>query len=379
LRANIFYYNLIFFNTNKQTYYYDESMEINALWDLNYDGNQEISYMQIQICDDNEFELYNSSKFYEIGLNIKNWTIKIQKLDFDFINSSYTLFINAYNYYKNLNVGDPELTLLESIKVDIIKRNISCEITGYKSNIKYGDKLAITAQFFYLDNESYLSNESVEFKIISNKNVIYKDYYTTNFSGKISLYISSIKHLNLGQNSLIFNISKRKFFNECQFLYNVKVEKYQIFAEIISFKNKIHPNEDIDLQLLYYYYNNTIYPLMNSTINVAIYVNWLLKYEANFKTNNSGLLKVQIIHDFIEFNEDQNDFLLNLYFNGSDFLQNFTLSLSMEIISVDQLNLFAIEISIGSLTTSLFMGVLVLVYKKRKAKNKLLKDISFKY
>ncbi|MFW9772097.1 MAG: hypothetical protein ACFFEO_08025 [Candidatus Thorarchaeota archaeon] len=354
-------------------------MEINALWDLNYDGNQEISYMQIRICDDNEFELYNSSKFYEIGLNIKNWTIKIQKLDFDFINSSYTLFINAYNYYKNLNVGDPELTLLESIKVDIIKRNISCEITGYKSNIKYGDKLAITAQFFYLDNESYLSNESVEFKIISNKNVIYKDYYTTNFSGKISLYISSIKHLNLGQNSLIFNISKRKFFNECQFLYNVNVEKYQIFAEIISFKNKIHPNEDIDLQLLYYYYNNTIYPLMNSTINVAIYVNWLLKYEANFKTNNSGLLKVQIIHDFIEFNEDQNDFLLNLYFNGSDFLQNFTLSLSMEIISVDQLNLFAIEISIGSLTTSLFMGVLVLVYKKRKAKNKLLKDISFKY
>ena len=226
---------------------------------------------------------------------------------------------------------------------------------------------------------SYLSNESVEFKIVSKKVVIYKNDYTTNFSGEISLSISSMVHLNLGQNSLLFNISSSRFFNECCFSYNINVERYQIFTEIISFKNEIQPNEDIDLQLLYYYYNNSIRPLINSTINVAIYVNSLLKYEANFKTNNSGSLKVYISNDLIEFKEDQNSFSLNLFFNGSHFLQNFTLSFNMEIIIHNQLNLFAIEICIGLLTTSLFMALLVFVYKRRRAKNQLLTDISFKY
>lgn len=379
LNANEFYYDLKFFKTNKESYYYDEFMEINGLWDLNYNINQELSCIQVQICDKNDYLLFNSSKFYEIGLIMKNWTIEIQKLDYTFINASYTLFINAYIYHEFLNGGDLEITLLKSISVDILKRNISCEITGYKNCIKYGEKLDLIAQFSSLDKDLYLSNHTVEFKIIAKKIEIIKRYYTTNFSGKISLHISSVDHLNLGLNFLIFNLSGSKFFKRSVFTYDIYVGKYQTFAEIISFSGRIQPNDDITLQLLYYYYNDTIRPLINSTINVEIYHNNVLIFEENFRTNNSGLLQVYIFNELIELNELENAILLKLFFNGSQFLQNFSLSFNLEIMDDNQLNYFVIELTIGSLIFSLFLGVIIFIHKKKQAKSQILKDMSFKF
>lgn len=379
LKAEIFNCDLIYFKTNKSNYYFDEFIEINGLWDLNYNINQELACIQVQIYDKSACLLFNSSKFYEIGLNTKNWTIEIQKLNYIFTNASYTLFINAYIYHEFLNGGDSEITLLKSIMVNIVKRNISCEIDGYKNFIKYGEKLYLTAQFSSLDKDLVLSNHTVEFKILARKIVIIKRSYITNFSGKISLLISSVDHLNLGLNFLIFNLSGSDFFKEGIFTYEIYVGKYQIFAEIISFKDKIQPNDDITLQLLYYYYNNTIYPLINATINVAIYNNKILKFEENFRTNNSGLLQVHIIHEIIELKEIQNIILLKVFFNGSQFLQNLSLSFNLEIIDENQLNFFLIEITSGSLIFGLFIGVLIFIHKKRKAKSQTLKDMSFKF
>jgi len=380
LKANSFYYNLIFFNTNKSIYYYDEFMEINALWELNYDTNQEISYIQIQVFDINDSLLFNSSKFYEIGISTKNWTIELQKLEFTIENSSYALFIKAFNYYMNLNVGNPELTILDSIRVDVLKRNVSCEITGYKSNIKYGENLSLIAKLSCPDKEIDLSNQSVEVKIISKEIINYKEYYITNSSGKITFQIFSIYHLNLGLNFLIINITDSNLFKDCFFTFNITVEKYKIFAEVISFKNKIQPNEDIQLELLYYYNNNSIHPLINKTITVAIYTNSLLKFKDNFKTNNSGLLKVYIFHELIDFKPDQNTFLINLFFNGSRFLQNYTLSFGLEInYNENQMNFHTVEFTLVSLVSFLLISFSIFVYKKRRAKNQLLKDISFKY
>ncbi|MFX0147558.1 MAG: hypothetical protein ACFE8E_07375 [Candidatus Hodarchaeota archaeon] len=380
LEANSFYYNLILFNTDKSAYYYDEFMEINALWELNYDNDLEISYIQIQIFGINDSLLFNSSKFYDTGISAKNWTIELQKLEFTFENSSYILFIKALNSYKNLNVGTPELTILDSIRVVILKRNISCEVTGYRSNIKYGENLSLIAKLSSPDKERDLSNQSVEVKIISKNIVNYKAYYITNSSGKFTFQIFSIYHLNLGLNLLIINITDSDLFKDSFFTYNITVEKYQIFAEVIYFNSRIQLNEDIQLELLYYYNNNSIHPLKNETINVAIYTNSLLKFKENFKTNNSGLLKVNIFYELLEFEPDQRTLLINLFFNGSRFLQNYTLSFSLEInYNENQMNFLTVEFTLVSLVGFLLIGFSIFVYKKRRAKNQLIKDISFKY
>jgi len=314
-----------------------------------------------------------------MGIIEKNWTIEIQNLDYSFTNYSNTLFVNAYNYFKDLNLGNQQLTLLKSVAVNIYKRNVSCEIIGFKNCIKYGENLAFTAKFFCVENNSGLSNQSVEFKIISKENLIYREDYVTNKSGIIILYISSIDQLELGENSLIFNISNNKFFKESHFEYKLKVERFPIFNQIIRFKSNITTGEDIIFEILFYYLNGTIHPLINETINIVIYTNDILKFEKKFGTNNSGLLKVNISYNSLEISENQDGFLINLYFNGSKFLQNFTFSLNVEIIRINnQDNHFKTEILLLSLTASSIIFFSIIIYNRKRSKSKLIKEISFR-
>jgi len=374
-----YYYDLMFLETDKDKYYFDEFIEINASWELYYDINQEISYIHIQICDDSDAILWNSSKYYDMGINEKNWTIEIQSLDYSFTNYSNTLFVNAYNYFKDLNLGNQQLTLLKSVAVNIYKRNVSCEIIGFKNCIKYGENLAFIAKFFCVENNSGLSNQSVEFKIISKENLIYREYYITNKSGIIMLYISSIDQLELGENSLIFNISNNKFFKESHFKYKLNVERFPIFNQIIRFRSNITTGEDIIFEILFYYLNGTIHPLINKTISLEIYSNDILKFEKKFGTNNSGLLKVNISYNSIEITENQDEFLINLYFNGSKFLQNFTFSLNVEIIRINnQDNHFKTELLLLSLTASSIIFFSIIIYNRKRSKSKLIKEISFR-
>lgn len=374
-----YYYNLIFLETDKDEYYFDEFIEINASWELYYDIIQEVSYIQIQICDDSDAVLWNSSKYYEIGMNDKNWTIEIQNLNYSFTNYSKTLLIKAYNYFKDLNLGNQQLTLLKSIAVNIYKRNVSCEIIGFKDCIKYGENLAFTAKFSCVQNNSDLSNQSVEFKIMSKGIIIYKQDYVTNKSGMIILWISSIDQLGLGENSLIFNISNNKFFKDSHFEYKLTVEKFPIFNQIIRFKNNITTGEDIIFEILFYYLNSTIHPLINKTIDLEIYSNDILKFEKKFRTNNSGLLKVNISYNAIEIKENQDSLLINLCFNGSKFLQNFTISLNIELIRVNsQNNYFKTDILLLSLTASSILIFSIVIYNRKRSKSKFVKDISFR-
>ncbi|MFW9947174.1 MAG: hypothetical protein ACFFDX_10130 [Candidatus Odinarchaeota archaeon] len=374
-----YYYDLIFLESDKDNYYFDEFIDIHASWELYYDINQEISYIQIQIWDDSDDILWNSSKYYDMGINEKNWTIKIQNLSYFFSNYSNTLFINAYNYFKDLNLGNQQLTLLKSVAVNIYKRNVSCEIIGFKDCIKYGENLVFTAKFFCIENNSVLTNQTVEFKIMFKESEIYKEYYLTNKSGIIILCISSIDQLELGENSLIFNISNNKFFKDSNFEYKLNLERFPIFNQIIRFKSNITIGEDILFEILFYYLNGTIHPLVNKTINLGIYSNDILKFEKKFRTSSSGLLKVNLSYSTIEITQPQNTLLIILYFNGSKFFQNFTISLNIELIRVNsQDNHFKTEILLLSLSASSIIIFSIIIYNRKRSKSKFIKDISFR-
>jgi len=214
---------------------------------------------------------------------------------------------------------------------------------------------------------------------MSKENIIYREDYITNKSGIIILYISSIDQLELGENSLLFNISNNKFFKDSHFEYKLKVERFPIFNQIIRFKSNITTGEDIIFEILFYYLNGTVHPLINKTINLVIYSNDILKFEKKFGTNNTGLLKVNISYNSIEITESQDTLLINLYFNGSKFLQNFTISLNVELIRLNsQDNHFKTEIMLLSLTASLIIIFSIIIYNRKRSKSKLFKDISFR-
>ena len=59
--------NLDFLKTNKDIYYLNENIIINASWDLNYDSDIEYAYVQIQIFDIFDIILWNSSKYDKTG------------------------------------------------------------------------------------------------------------------------------------------------------------------------------------------------------------------------------------------------------------------------------------------------------------------------
>ena len=110
-----------------------------------------------------------------------------------------------------------------------------------------------------------------------------------------------------------------------------------------------------------------------------IYGNDILKFEKKFETNNSGLLKVNISYNAIEIAENQDSLLIILCFNGSKFLQNFTISLNIELIRVySQDNHFKTEIMLLSLTASSILIFSIVIYNRKRSKSKLFKDISFR-
>ncbi len=57
--------------TNKDTYYTHENIKINASWELYYDSEFETSYIRIQIIDNFDEILWNSDKYYSIGVTEK--------------------------------------------------------------------------------------------------------------------------------------------------------------------------------------------------------------------------------------------------------------------------------------------------------------------
>ena len=198
LHVKGYYYNLIFLETDKDIYYFDETIFINASWDLFYDVAQEISYRQFQIRDIDDNILWNTSRYYELGGGFeKNWTVPIENLNYYTTNISSTLYVEAINYFKDLNLGNQQLTLLKSIPITLLKKNITMELIGFENYILYGEALAFKAKFTYVEDSTPLVNQSVEFRVENNNITTFEQNYKTNDSGIIFIFLRSPRPLSL--------------------------------------------------------------------------------------------------------------------------------------------------------------------------------------
>jgi hypothetical protein len=230
---------IIYFETNKNSYYNDEDILINASWELNYNPFNEISYIQIQIFDIYDHLLWNSSKYSEIGIFEMSWVVTIGYLNISFSNYSNTLFVK-FRWFWTIgeNGGDSHI---KSIEIETVKRDVLCELKGFKNEILYGDDLDFTARFFSMSNGNNLTTQLISFSLILNDLILYSDNYTTNSSGMIKIFIPFNENLILGDYVLIFKVIGNKFYNSSKFEYNLYIN---LENHNDSFNKNIKSNAD---------------------------------------------------------------------------------------------------------------------------------------
>jgi len=383
--GHCFYCNLYYFNSNKQKYYINENIQINASWGLDYNQYNEISYIQIQIFDCFNNIVWNSSEYDEIGYFKRSWNIKIINLNVSFINGSNTFFIKFFSYYYQISTMDMAITYLETIEIEIMKRTLMCELIRFKNHVKIGDNLSIIARFYdkFLEDNSLLINQSILFNIISNESLIFQSNYITNDSGIIIFDLFPDEHLELGKNILVFIVKNNIIYNDSVFFYEILLEKNLVYVEIIGFKEDLGKKEDLNIKLRFYYFlNNSLITLNNHCIRVMIFNNKTLTYVKNYFTDQFGFLNLSISQKAFIFNEDCELVVIDFFFNGTLLLENKSLTLTIKLSSSMKQNSpfqhdFLLIFIYISIILVMFSAILFNYIKKRK--EKLLADIKVKY
>ena len=203
------YCQLFYLETDKEIYYNDEIIKINASWDLDYEIGDS-SHVQIKIFNESNDLIWFSPRYSEKGNSNKIWNVVINELNITFKNPSNILNITFF-YYITPDIGS---FLEPMIQIKTIKRNTSGLLIECPKYINPGQQLQFKAVFYNisLDNESYLVNYIIFFKIISKGIPTYRNNFTTNSSGMVQIIVPS-GNLTAGINILIFEIRDNKFYN----------------------------------------------------------------------------------------------------------------------------------------------------------------------
>jgi len=370
--------------TDKNTYYTHENIKINASWDLYYDSGFETSYIRIQIVDIFDEILWNSAKYYSIGISEKNWTVNIQGLNISYSNFSNVLFLKMYNYYENFETSEVVEAIREISTVNLIKRSITCQLTGLKSILIFGDSSLFTACFSNTETGNHLINETFRLITTYNDEIFFQINLTTNESGEIAFNVSTVSHLNLGRNEIIFSMKNNVLYNDTTFTYEILVKKIPVLVNITNFEDNLEEANIIKIQLYYYYFfNQSEKPIENEKIKLVFYTNSISESESNLMTNQSGFVNINIFPNNIIFKAAVKSIYINVIFNGTGQLENKTISINLKIENFSYQgisNLFFFT-NIGLISTlfMLFSFISIKVYNLQRTKFKLIRDLTFKF
>lgn len=384
--VNAFSYNLISFSTDQTEYYIDDSIRINASWELNYNDNIEIAYIQIHIVNQFDSFIWNSSQYDQIGTYEENWTINIEDFNLNIENSTFILKIKFYIFYFHIDTASTMSNYLDTIDIRVVKREISCELIGYKDQINLGEVLSLEARFFdtITNNTQFFTNLTVEFLISFNDLIIHQCNYTTNMSGVINIQLFSLTHLKLGLNFLIFSIIDNKIYNDSRIIYEVYVDKNDPIIDILNFTNELKKSEDLDLKLhCYYYINHSYEPIANFKLLIEIFDNNSLTFIREYVTDNSGVLEISIPQNSFNYDQDAQAFTIQVSLNETQYLDNKTLSLYLYLNQTNYAEILkTIQIKIFSFTSVLIIMLIFLSYiiLNKKSKNeKLLTELIIRH
>jgi hypothetical protein len=374
--------NLSYLETSQDHFYLNENIELNSSWELEYNPFMEIAYVQVRIFNSFNELIWNSSKYDNRGNIFKNWSIDIDFFNLSFTENSSIISIKFFSYYYHIGTMNMVSTYLETIQIEISKRIPICQLIGFKEKITWGEHFFFKAKFLDIDfeNNSYLINQSVLFKIFSNNITIYSVNFTTNQLGIIEIFLSSITHLNIGVNRLVFTLSNNVLYHDSKFIYQIILEKKSILLNTINIDENLLEDEDLEIELLYYYLiNSSLIPLSDQYIELRIFDNQTLQYSKIFRTDFSGRLTVNLSQNLFNFDKKSFIFTLNFTFNGTQFLKSHSYSIYVQINYVKTSNASNsyIPILMSILIVSPLFSLLLLI-KLRRKRNNILADITIR-
>ncbi|MFW9819730.1 MAG: hypothetical protein ACFFE5_08980 [Candidatus Thorarchaeota archaeon] len=382
--VNGFGYNLFSLTTDQTEYYIDDSIRINASWELNYNNNIEIAYIQIHIVDQFDRFVWNSSQYDQIGPFEENWTVKIEDFNLNIENSTFNLYIKFYIFYFHIDTASTMSNYLDTIDIKVVKRKISCELIGYKDRINLGESLLLEAHFYDIVTNQFFTNQTIQFIVSFNDLIIHQYNYTTNMSGIISIQLFSFTHLKLGHNNLIFSITNNKLYNDSIIIYEIYVDKNDPIIDILNFTNDLKKNEDLDLKLhCYYYINHSYKPIANFKILIEIFNNNSLTFIREYETDNSGVLEISIPQNNFNYDLNIQVFAIQISLNETQYLDNKILSLNLYLNQNNYAEILnSIQIKIFSFTSVLIMILIFIsyiIFNKKSKNEKLLTELIIRY
>ena len=220
--AQAFSINVHYFNCNKEIYYSDEIIYINASWDLDYNQNPtnpEDSFIQIRIFNASESILWQSAFYNDTGTFLTGeWNINIKDLSLPSNFSQYFLSIRFSWFFEELGLIDQEIR-----EVYVIKRNITCELLDFSPNMNYEEKLHLKAKFYFLENNTNLVNYLIMVKFLHVDLILYEKNYTTDSFGIIQINLSISENLKVGNVILLLKIIGNKFFYDSEYEFQLSI------------------------------------------------------------------------------------------------------------------------------------------------------------
>lgn len=367
-----------YLETDKDSYYPDENIIINASWYLDYNNISESAYVQLQIFNSLNEIIWNSSKYDESRIYTESWIINITHLDFVLSNYSDILNTKLFCYVKP-HEGVENTFFLEIIRVNIVKRISVCQLIGFKDFIKYGELFAFKARFYDEQNNSLPHNQLINFKVFSNNSLVYHSNFTTDHSGTIEIYLLP-SHLKIGLNLLLLSLSNNSIYNNSIVFNQIFVEKSPVFIDIGDFDGSINTNEDLELDLFYYYFfNNSLTPLYNQSVEFLIRENETVIHSEIFRTDMTGKIKISVSEDIFS-NTKSSELKIDITLNSTESFDYLSISLNLEISNSEIKSGFNSSIFTVLSVSIVSSLILLLVYKKHKIKRKIiLSDIIIRY
>ncbi|MFX1237602.1 MAG: hypothetical protein ACFFAS_18485 [Promethearchaeota archaeon] len=238
--CNAYSYEIYYLATDDNLYYIDENIEINSSWQLTYNEAIELSFLQIHITDISDMILWNSSIYEQVGFYEGQWIINISELPLNLETSYCILKVKLFYYYLNFYSSQTFQYYVEEIEIQVSKRNLSCQLIGFKDILNKGDYLNFSAKFYIgaLENNIHLANQLISFSIVSDNKTIINAIHLTSLEGIIEINISTVE-VDIGYYDIYFSVNSSQLYNSAIFKYNLQITE--------TFTTKILSDETIVL------------------------------------------------------------------------------------------------------------------------------------
>ncbi|MBD3254711.1 MAG: hypothetical protein GF383_06440 [Candidatus Lokiarchaeota archaeon] len=352
------YYELHYFDTDKEAYFNDQSINISASWELFYDEMTEIAAVKIKIFNFSEECVWETPWLPEKGLKEESWSVEICTLDDSFENRTNYFSVKFVYYYEILVSGGCQY-FIEEIPIETSKINISCELVDYEEYVLHGEELLLDVHLSFFNHTTgiseNLSSFLVLFELVKVEDILFEENYTTNFNGRVNINLTEKLQLGPGNYKIkIFYPNNVFFNNDVPLMYNLQVNttsKANITCELIDFEPNVSLQQKVSIQARFSFYNETKGIEENITLFDVLFrliKNEEVLFENNFTTDNGGMIQINLTN-FVQLKVGKYQF--NFSYPINDFFnQNISESYDLYVNITSKANLSCILINYNTIS-----------------------------